>query len=105
MTIFSDDMTLMPQIRMMESIVKNQKETLRQAVEEHPGWDPLLRHDIIHHCLNQNTTPVRLEDDTDITFHSKMLMYRQKLDSEQRLGNCMIMLIASLDKLAKYSKN
>jgi len=101
MTVFSDDMTLMPQIRTYESIVKNQKDTIRQVVENHTNWDPILRHDLIHHCLNQNTPPLRLEDDTDITFHSKMLMYRQRLDDQSRLGNCALMLIDMMEKMSK----
>ena len=80
------------QIESMLAINKNQKEQLLKLVEMHPKWDPILRHNIIHHCMIIESMPEKLENESDFDYRTRLLQCKRRLDEQNRLAECLLIV-------------
>lgn len=87
---------LLKQLTVMVEINSGQKQRLLAFVKEHPEFDPIFRHDIVHHCLLLEKLPERYDGESDFDFKTRLLQCRRRMDEQNRLGGCLLMAIAML---------
>ena len=74
---------------------------LLKFVRIHEDYDPIFRHDIIHHCMLVEKMPERFDDEDDFNYKTRLLQCRRRMDEQNRLGGCLIMAIEQLEDLKK----
>ena len=92
---------LLKQLAVLLEINGSQKEKLLGFVRSHEDYDPIFRHDIIHHCMLVEKMPERFDDDDDFNYKTRLLQCRRRMDEQNRLGGCLIMAIEQLEDLKK----
>ncbi len=92
---------LIKQLTTMLEINCSQKEKLLDFVKTHQEYDPIFRHDIVHHCMLIEKMPERYDDEGDFEFKTRLLQFRRRMDEQNRLGGCLIMAIEELENLKK----
>ena len=92
---------LLKQLAVLLEINGSQKEKLLGFVRSHEDYDPIFRHDIIHHCMLVEKMPERFDDEDDFNYKTRLLQCRRRMDEQNRLGGCLIMAIEQLEDLKK----
>lgn len=92
---------LLKQLAVLLEINGSQKEKLLEFVRSHEDYDPIFRHDIIHHCMLVEKLPGRFDGENDFDYKTRLLQCRRRMDEQNRLGGCLIMAIEQLEDLKK----
>ena len=92
---------LLKQLAVLLEINGSQKDKLLKFVRIHEDYDPIFRHDIIHHCMLVEKMPERFDDEDDFNYKTRLLQCRRRMDEQNRLGGCLIMAIEQLEDLKK----
>lgn len=92
---------LVRQLAVLLEINGSQKEKLLDFVRSNDEYDPIFRHDVIHHCMLIEKLPDRLNDEDDFAFKTRLLQCRRRIDEQNRLGGCLLMAIDQIEKLKK----
>ena len=92
---------LLKQLAVLLGINGSQKDKLLKFVRIHEDYDPIFRHDIIHHCMLVEKMPERFDDEDDFNYKTRLLQCRRRMDEQNRLGGCLIMAIEQLEDLKK----
>ena len=92
---------LMKQLAVLLEINGSQKDKLLKFVRIHEDYDPIFRHDIIHHCMLVEKMPERFDDEDDFNYKTRLLQCRRRMDEQNRLGGCLLMVIEEMEKLKK----
>lgn len=92
---------LVRQLAVLLEINGSQKERLLEFAKKHDEYDPIFRHDVIHHCMLIEKLPERLNDEDDFAFKTRLLQCRRRIDEQNRLGGCLLMAINQIEKLKK----
>ena len=92
---------LLKQLAVLLEINGSQKDKLLKFVRIHEDYDPIFRHDIIHHCMLVEKMPERFDDEDDFIYKTRLLQCRRRMDEQNRLGGCLIMAIEQLEDLKK----
>ena len=92
---------LLKQLAVLLEINGSQKDKLLKFVRIHEDYDPIFRHDIIHHCMLVEKMPERFDDEDDFDYKTRLLQCRRRMDEQNRLGGCLIMAIEQLEDLKK----
>ena len=92
---------LLKQLAVLLEINGSQKDKLLKFVRIHEDYDPIFRHDIIHHCMLVEKMPERFDDEDDFSYKTRLLQCRRRMDEQNRLGGCLIMAIEQLEDLKK----
>ena len=92
---------LVKQLKTLLEINVSQKEKLLDFVRSYEDYDPIFRHDVIHHCMLIEKLPERLNDESDFEYKSRLLQCRRRIDEQNRLGGCLIMAIDEIENLKK----
>lgn len=92
---------LLKQLAVLLEINGSQKEKLRDFVRSHDDYDPIFRHDIIHHCMLIERLPERFDDENDFDYKTRLLQCRRRMDEQNRLGGCLLMAIDEIENLKK----
>lgn len=92
---------LLKQLAVLLEINGSQKEKLRDFVRSHDDYDPIFRHDIIHHCMLMEKLPERFDDENDFDYKTRLLQCRRRMDEQNRLGGCLLMAIDEIENLKK----
>ena len=92
---------LLKQLAVLLEINSSQKDKLLKFVRIHEDYDPIFRHDIIHHCMLVEKMPERFDDEDDFNYKTRLLQCRRRMDEQNRLGGCLIMAIEQLEDLKK----
>ncbi len=92
---------LLKQLAVLLEINGSQKDKLLKFVRIHEDYDPIFRHDIIHHCMMVEKMPERFDDEDDFNYKTRLLQCRRRMDEQNRLGGCLLMVIEEMEKLKK----
>lgn len=92
---------LLKQLAVLLEINGSQKDKLLKFVRIHEDYDPIFRHDIIHHCMLVEKMPERFDDEDDFNYKTRLLQCRRRMDEQNRLGGCLLMTIEEMEKLKK----
>ena len=92
---------LTKQLKLMIDINTSQKEKLLEFARSHNEYDPIFRHDIVHHCLLIEKMPERFDNEKDFDFKTRLLQCRRRMDEQNRLGGCLLMAIEMLEDSKK----
>ena len=92
---------LLKQLAVLLEINGSQKDKLLKFVRIHEDYDPIFRHDIIHHCMLVEKMPERFDDEDDFNYKTRLLQCRRRMDEQNRLGGCLLMTIQEMEKLKK----
>ena len=92
---------LLKQLAVLLEINGSQKDKLLKFVRIHEDYDPIFRHDIIHHCMLVEKMPDRFDDEDDFNYKTRLLQCRRRMDEQNRLGGCLLMTIEEMEKLKK----
>ena len=92
---------LLKQLAVLLEINGSQKEKLLGFVRSHEDYDPIFRHDIVHHCMLVEKMPERFDDEDDFNYKTRLLQCRRRMDEQNRLGGCLLMVIEEMEKLKK----
>ena len=92
---------LLKQLAVLLEINGSQKDKLLKFVRIHEDYDPIFRHDIIHHCMLVEKMPERFDDEDDFNYKTRLLQCRRRMDEQNRLGGCLLMVIEEMEKLKK----
>ena len=92
---------LLKQLAVLLEINGSQKDKLLKFVRIHEDYDPIFRHDIIHHCMMVEKMPERFDDEDDFNYKTRLLQCRRRMDEQNRLGGCLLMTIEEMEKLKK----
>ena len=92
---------LLKQLAVLLEINGSQKDKLLKFVRSHEDYDPMFRHDIIHHCMLVEKMPERFDDEDDFNYKTRLLQCRRRMDEQNRLGGCLLMVIEEMEKLKK----
>ena len=92
---------LLKQLAVLLEINGSQKDKLLKLVRIHEDYDPIFRHDIIHHCMMVEKMPERFDDEDDFNYKTRLLQCRRRMDEQNRLGGCLLMVIEEMEKLKK----
>lgn len=92
---------LVKQLTTMLEINTSQKEQLMEFVRTHHDYDPIFRHDVIHHCLIVEKLPERYDGEDDFGYKTRLLQCRRRMDEQNRLGGCLIMAIDMIEGMKK----
>ena len=92
---------LLKQLAVLLEINGSQKDKLLKFVRIHEDYDPIFRHDIIHHCMLVEKMPERFDDEDDFNYKTRLLQCRRRMDEQNRLGGCLLMVTEEMEKLKK----
>ena len=92
---------LLKQLAVLLEINGSQKDKLLKFVRIHEDYDPIFRHDIIHHCMLVEKMPERFDDADDFNYKTRLLQCRRRMDEQNRLGGCLLMAIDEMEKMKK----
>jgi hypothetical protein len=92
---------LLKQLAVLLEINGSQKEKLLEFVRSHEDYDPIFRHDIVHHCMLIEKLPERFDGENDFDYKTRLLQCRRRMDGQNRLGGCLLMAIEEMEKMKK----
>ncbi len=92
---------LLKQLAVLLEINGSQKDKLLKFVRIHEDYDPIFRHDIVHHCMLIEKLPERFDDEDDFDYKTRLLQCRRRMDEQNRLGGCLLMVIEEMEKMKK----
>ncbi len=88
---------LIAQLKILLNTSRQMKESLRQIATAEKSLDPVLRHDILHHCMLQDQIPEQYTDESENDYKIRLLQIRRRLDESNRLAGCVLMMFEMIN--------